>query len=995
MQRTRQNEIEDRITEVWLDSHHVSYGSGYLLGGGLILTALHVVHPEPSTSPTSIKARPLKCFQISQKWQDADLIWPSTERVCDQPDVALLKLRNLPDNDNYLPLLGPPKRRISGSGIWVSAIGFPSFAKKGTHHDTEEILGYVKLGSRIKDSYYEISEVTGYEQNKIDQGLDWHGMSGAALLFEDSIIGVIIARKSDKQRYDFRALRIEHALRFQGFKNAIVNHVRLINQNCGGQSPEPISTTQFKETTSHHSQLPDKEDTRSQASNSTVYDHPPHTDLVTILEHLRSSNSPHLCEVRAPYGSGKSFFMRQLFKAMDADASFKPIKLSQEEILNVDLFRRAVGLEFDLDNKNYSFNSISQSHLRRMHLLIDTDASFVPNGVYHDNITAICKHTILVIATSATIQEKGTLEIFRHALTPPSDKLRRKILIDHLSKQGYPDTKINEFKTTINILLFLSGNDINYAFSCAAQMIKRNMKLSTDDSMQYITTKSEDWLLSKSGLNLFSLDAFDTAESQLLEIICQLPIGLSITESLARQICKHLDETLGENDHKFDDAFKSLITQDILIYRDSENSNFIRLPPRLHKQLKQNVLQSSSNNLRLSSILFAFLSKEYKQHADYDTNLLIDNTEYLLIEFSLLEKVFNLEEIPWAFKLLIEEIGAPRQAIKILERFLAGTKDKNPRTLICAMHWKGIFQRWLGHYDEAISTLESALELANDFRKPPQAEAILVSLTSATRRIALTQKKEPRFPTLRTAEKYLEQAQTSLLARTAPKEREFFDRILDGKDLTEMQQKKKLGQNALNRSVIVIALAKAALMNVWPRQTLALAIVRNLYFLLPFENKRTEFYVNLQYAHYLLPGNGDVSQGSEQFKIAFSCLHSSKSIAKLLQSPSLHYDVSLQLIRLHFRNNALRAAVDEIQEILEHFDKRLGWIRQRSLIDYGIAVCNEQNDKSAKKMKTRLYSLSRKMVHVPAKHFTNRSSPMKFLNSHLNKEFFIPERMFA
>ncbi len=89
---------QGRITEIWSDSANGSFGSGYLLGGGLILTARHVVMPEGSKPPTVIKARPLGIAHRVTGLQPADLVWPDLAQLADlhAPDAVFLRLRDLP-----------------------------------------------------------------------------------------------------------------------------------------------------------------------------------------------------------------------------------------------------------------------------------------------------------------------------------------------------------------------------------------------------------------------------------------------------------------------------------------------------------------------------------------------------------------------------------------------------------------------------------------------------------------------------------------------------------------------------------------------------------------------------------------------------------------------------------------------------------------------------------------------------------------------------------
>lgn len=229
---------QGRITEIWANSAGGSFGSGYLLGGGLILTARHVVMPEGATPPTVIKARPLSHDVAGL--QPADLIWPDLAQLADPyaPDAVLLRLRDLPTGNGALPCLGPPD---DDRGTLVSAIGFPAFAEKaGERRDTEEISGVVFGGTRLVAGRYEIKDITFRHREPLNQELDWRGMSGAALFSGHRVIGLLIARKQANERYDFSAIRIEKLLAIREFEAAIRGHV-VLNQAAATSLFEPIS----------------------------------------------------------------------------------------------------------------------------------------------------------------------------------------------------------------------------------------------------------------------------------------------------------------------------------------------------------------------------------------------------------------------------------------------------------------------------------------------------------------------------------------------------------------------------------------------------------------------------------------------------------------------------------------------------------------------------------------------------------------------------------
>ena len=218
-----------RITEIWsslaADDSTGSFGSGYMLGAGLILTARHVLRPEGSPPPNSIWARTLEMAEL----QRAELVWPSMQQLGDKdaPDAALVRLPGAGEGDPG-PHLGPPDSERAGETITVSATGFPRFAPEapGERRDTEQITGIVHPGTRLVAGRYEIEDLTVRER-KLAPELVWDGISGAALLADNRVIGILIARKTPDNRYDFSAERIEKLLSAPEFLDAVRGHVVL------------------------------------------------------------------------------------------------------------------------------------------------------------------------------------------------------------------------------------------------------------------------------------------------------------------------------------------------------------------------------------------------------------------------------------------------------------------------------------------------------------------------------------------------------------------------------------------------------------------------------------------------------------------------------------------------------------------------------------------------------------------------------------------------
>ncbi len=213
-------ELLGRVTEVWSNTAGGNAGTGYLIGTDLILTALHVVRRDGAEPATEIVVRPLLAAGQMGALQAAELVWPTADRLDDQPlDAALLRLRNLKCEAAPRIDLGKPKNPPDCLNLPLMAVGFPAFAPKaGDRQDTEQISGIAPLASSIVAGKYQIAELRNTQKLQVDDSLDWHGMSGAPLLSEGRLIGLLVARKSANQRYDFSGIRIEKLLEDAAFR---------------------------------------------------------------------------------------------------------------------------------------------------------------------------------------------------------------------------------------------------------------------------------------------------------------------------------------------------------------------------------------------------------------------------------------------------------------------------------------------------------------------------------------------------------------------------------------------------------------------------------------------------------------------------------------------------------------------------------------------------------------------------------------------------------
>jgi len=168
-------------------------GSGYLLGGRLVLTAAHVVCPA---------GRALMTVQVRTEAGPvaARVAWSGHEG---DVDVALLVVTEpgWPE-----PVWRQPLRwgRLvtSRAGQPCEAIGFPAVVARPEQRDSHHAVGVLNPGALVKTGRYAV-EVTNPPAAPGPDGSRWAGMSGAGLLCEDLLVGVVTV---DPAGFDSRRL---------------------------------------------------------------------------------------------------------------------------------------------------------------------------------------------------------------------------------------------------------------------------------------------------------------------------------------------------------------------------------------------------------------------------------------------------------------------------------------------------------------------------------------------------------------------------------------------------------------------------------------------------------------------------------------------------------------------------------------------------------------------------------------------------------------------
>ena len=164
-------------------------GSGVLLGERLVLTARHVVDVGPTGPRCS--ARPLPS-RPGNDWIDLDLC-----AVGGGPagGIALLEFRRrppLPPADGRVPALGRLDVDESDQGLPCSAVGFPVASVRPDHRrDPSRLLGRVVLRRGVRADELAVTVDTAIASLDDPRDVAWGGMSGAALVAGDHVVGVL------------------------------------------------------------------------------------------------------------------------------------------------------------------------------------------------------------------------------------------------------------------------------------------------------------------------------------------------------------------------------------------------------------------------------------------------------------------------------------------------------------------------------------------------------------------------------------------------------------------------------------------------------------------------------------------------------------------------------------------------------------------------------------------------------------------------------------
>ncbi|MGB7796153.1 MAG: trypsin-like peptidase domain-containing protein, partial [Pseudonocardiaceae bacterium] len=266
-------------------------GSGYLLGGRLVLTAAHVVCPG---------GRPVARVQVRDEsgLVAARVAW---HRWDDEVDIALLEMT---EPGWVAPVWRHPVRWgqlvTTRAGQACEAIGFPKVVASPQRRDSHHATGVINPGSLVKAGLSAM-EVDNPPVGPGPGGSWWAGMSGAALLCQQRVIGVVT---TDPEGFDSRRLvtvPVATVIKDPEFRDLITRHV--------GRAPvlEPVELTGLAEPV----QAADSPAglLRAGVADTPFRDRP---ELDVLRRWCRSSPWSSIRLVAGPGGQGKTRLARQL-----------------------------------------------------------------------------------------------------------------------------------------------------------------------------------------------------------------------------------------------------------------------------------------------------------------------------------------------------------------------------------------------------------------------------------------------------------------------------------------------------------------------------------------------------------------------------------------------------------------------------------------------------------------------------------------------------------
>ncbi|QXE38068.1 serine protease [Streptomyces sp. GMY02] len=207
-----------RTVEV-VNRERKSYGTGCLLGPGLVLTAHHVAQPGGDSVVQVWSAAGARFVKASMVWENRELdaVLLAADRVLVGSDVGIVRFGELVCDD---PDLRP----------MCSMTGFPKAMRRRAHANPDRYVDDLKTvdgriaphtGSRTKWYAFEVDGAVPTEVK------NWQGLSGAGVFCDGTLVG--IATLVDRQWDRVLLVRpVSHLLRDEGFVRAMTDRTGVV-----------------------------------------------------------------------------------------------------------------------------------------------------------------------------------------------------------------------------------------------------------------------------------------------------------------------------------------------------------------------------------------------------------------------------------------------------------------------------------------------------------------------------------------------------------------------------------------------------------------------------------------------------------------------------------------------------------------------------------------------------------------------------------------------
>ncbi|MGH9212434.1 MAG: trypsin-like peptidase domain-containing protein [Acidimicrobiales bacterium] len=277
------------------------FGSGYLIGRSLVLTAAHVVVDRDGAPSAAVTVQAPGRAPV-----DGAVVW---WRHDERGDAALVRTATA---ERASPLTEPATR--FGSFIsaepnqQVEAIGFPRQQKFGSVRDQEHFVGSLSPQTGAVSGHYELTSATPLPLPAPGQlSSPWAGMSGAAVFSCGLLVGVLRGDRQARSGARLTATTLAELVADEAFRRTVAE--------MAGWAPlcEPVELSSFVESPHPNRQV------RSIASllradAATVEFHGRETEVEQLSAWCERPEPLSVMVVTGRGGEGKSRLARQFLK---------------------------------------------------------------------------------------------------------------------------------------------------------------------------------------------------------------------------------------------------------------------------------------------------------------------------------------------------------------------------------------------------------------------------------------------------------------------------------------------------------------------------------------------------------------------------------------------------------------------------------------------------------------------------------------------------------